>query len=168
MPHQGVRGGPPAARKRSAPPGRRDPEGSLGFFRQRTRPPVPEMIAFIDAGRARFGVERICKVLSEHRQGGFITGARVSQGQEPYALAALLARCRFDPRHRAHPPREHLRVRGALDVACAQTRRLGRGARTIPSLAVEGDLPDSRRASRLPRVGDNLERSWDRYTPRSG
>ena len=34
-------------------------------------------------------------------------------------------------------------VYGLLDVACPQTRRLGRGARTIPSLAVEGDLPGS-------------------------
>lgn len=56
---------------------------------------------------------------------------------------------------------ENTYVYGLLDVACPQTRRLDRGARTIPSLAVEGDLPDSRRASRLPQVGDNLERSWD-------
>ncbi|XEO16940.1 IS3 family transposase [Buchananella sp. 22MD1512] len=43
------------------------------------------MIAFIDAGRARFGVERICKVLSEHRQGGFITarGYRKAKNRTP-------------------------------------------------------------------------------------
>lgn len=43
------------------------------------------MIAFIDAGRARFGVERICKALTEHRQGGFITarGYRKAKNRTP-------------------------------------------------------------------------------------
>lgn len=56
---------------------------------------------------------------------------------------------------------ENTYVYGWLDVACPQTRRLGRGARTIPSLAVEGDLPGSG-ALCLSRGSDNLERSWDR------
>jgi putative transposase len=43
-----------------------DPEGGVGFLRGGARPPVQEVIAFIDAHRVRFGVEPICRVLTEH------------------------------------------------------------------------------------------------------
>lgn len=48
-------------------------EGSISFFRVRTRPSTSEMIAFIDKYRDRFSVEFICATLNKQRQGGFIT-----------------------------------------------------------------------------------------------
>ena len=49
-----------------AAPGQRDPEGGGDFLRGGARPPVAEIVAFIDAHRDRFGVEPICRVLTEH------------------------------------------------------------------------------------------------------
>ena len=49
-----------------AAPGERDLEGGGPFLRGGARPPVAEVIAFIDAHRERFGVEPICRVLTEH------------------------------------------------------------------------------------------------------
>ncbi|MEU8798593.1 IS3 family transposase [Spirillospora sp. NPDC048819] len=46
--------------------GERDPESSGGFLRGRARPATQVLIAFIDAFRKVFGVEPICRVLSEH------------------------------------------------------------------------------------------------------
>ncbi len=41
----------------------RDPEKSSEFLRGGARPPTQEIVAFIDANRAEFGVEPICTVL---------------------------------------------------------------------------------------------------------
>ena len=43
-----------------------DLEGGGPFLRGGARPPVAEVIAFIDAHREWFGVEPICRVLTEH------------------------------------------------------------------------------------------------------
>jgi putative transposase len=43
-----------------------DLESGVGFLRGGARPPVQEVIAFIDEHRSRFGVEPICRVLREH------------------------------------------------------------------------------------------------------
>jgi putative transposase len=43
-----------------------DPEGGLGFLRAGARPATAQIVAFIDDHRHRFGVEPICRVLSEH------------------------------------------------------------------------------------------------------
>jgi hypothetical protein len=43
-----------------------DPQGGVGFLRAGARPATAEIVAFIDAHRDRFGVEPICRVLSEH------------------------------------------------------------------------------------------------------
>jgi putative transposase len=41
-------------------------EGRIGFLRGRARPATQVLIAFIDAFKKVFGVEPICRVLSEH------------------------------------------------------------------------------------------------------
>ena len=41
-------------------------KAAAAFLRGGARPPVAEVIAFIDAHRERFGVEPICRVLTEH------------------------------------------------------------------------------------------------------
>jgi putative transposase len=41
-------------------------EGGVGFLRGGARPPTSVIVDFIATHRARFGVEPICKVLSEH------------------------------------------------------------------------------------------------------
>src|SRR5690625_3443287 len=46
--------------------GQRDPEVGLGFLRGGARPPTQVLIEFIDAHRQEFGVEPICRVLTEH------------------------------------------------------------------------------------------------------
>jgi putative transposase len=43
-----------------------DPQGGSGFLRCGARPPTAAIVAFIDAHHDRFGVEPICRVLSEH------------------------------------------------------------------------------------------------------
>ncbi len=42
------------------------PQGGVGFLWGGARPPVQALIEFIDAHRQRFGVEPICRVLTEH------------------------------------------------------------------------------------------------------
>ena len=49
-----------------AAPGERNPEGGSEFLRGGARPPTAEIVAFIDEHRHRFGVEPICRVLTEH------------------------------------------------------------------------------------------------------
>ena len=51
---------------RRAAPGQRDLEGGLGFLRRGARPATAQIVAFIDDHRDRFGVEPICRVLTEH------------------------------------------------------------------------------------------------------
>ena len=53
-------------RENRAASGQRDLEGGGAFLRGGARPPVAEVIVFIDAHRERFGVEPICRVLTEH------------------------------------------------------------------------------------------------------
>ncbi len=49
---------------RELPPGQRDPAQGVGLFCDGgARPPIQEMIAFIDDHREAYGVEPICKVL---------------------------------------------------------------------------------------------------------
>ena len=43
-----------------------DLEGGLGFLRGGARPATAQIVAFIDEHRHRFGVEPICRVLTEH------------------------------------------------------------------------------------------------------
>jgi hypothetical protein len=55
------------ARERRAAPGQRDPQDGLGVFRSGgARPQTALIVAYIDAYKDRFGVEPICRVLSEH------------------------------------------------------------------------------------------------------
>lgn len=53
-------------RRENSEPSERDPEERVGFFRGEARPPVPVIVAFIDSYKRWFGVERICRVLTEH------------------------------------------------------------------------------------------------------
>ena len=46
--------------------GQRNPEVRPGFLRGGARPPTAEIVAYIDEHRDRFGVEPICRVLTEH------------------------------------------------------------------------------------------------------
>jgi hypothetical protein len=46
-------------------PGERDPEDGVGFLRGGARPPTATLIAYVDAHRGRFGVEPICRVLTD-------------------------------------------------------------------------------------------------------
>jgi putative transposase len=48
------------------PPEPADLESGVGFLRGGARPPVQAIVAFIDEHRSRFGVEPICRVLTEH------------------------------------------------------------------------------------------------------
>src|SRR5690349_10623567 len=57
-PAGGARAGEPRAAT-----GQRDPQGSVGFLRDRARRSNQEVVAFIDANRHRWGVEPICRVL---------------------------------------------------------------------------------------------------------
>src|SRR6516162_3873151 len=53
------------AREQGAASGQRDPEGGLGFLCAGARPATAQIVNFIDQHRG-FGVEPICRVLSEH------------------------------------------------------------------------------------------------------
>ena len=48
------------------PPEPANPEVGSDFLRGGARPPTAEIVAYIDAHRDRFGVEPICRVLTEH------------------------------------------------------------------------------------------------------
>lgn len=64
-PRRSLRSGAEEGSGRAAP-GQRDFEVGLGFLRGVARPPTSVLITFIDAHRGEFGVEPICRVLSEH------------------------------------------------------------------------------------------------------
>lgn len=66
--------------------GERDPQGCERVFRQGARPPLTEMVRFIDEYRDRFGVELICRALRPAVT-GFITarGYRAAVGRAPSA-----------------------------------------------------------------------------------
>ena len=63
-----------------------DPQGCERAFREGARPPLTEMIRFINEYRDRFGVELICRVLRPAVQ-GFLTarGYRAAIGRAPSA-----------------------------------------------------------------------------------
>src|SRR5690606_6240273 len=63
-----------------------EPQGCERVFREGARPPLTEMIRFIDEHRDRFGVELICRVLRPAVQ-GFLTsrGYRAAVGRAPSA-----------------------------------------------------------------------------------
>src|SRR5512144_373745 len=70
--HGGDGAGAPAGEgERGAAPGQRDPADGVGFLCGGARPPLTTMIDYIDRYRAEFGVEPICRVLSE-------AGARIA------------------------------------------------------------------------------------------
>uniref|UniRef100_UPI001D006A63 IS3 family transposase n=1 Tax=Nonomuraea phyllanthi TaxID=2219224 RepID=UPI001D006A63 len=52
--------------ERRTPARQRDPEGRLGFLRGRARPATHALVTFIDQHADVFGVEPICRVLTEH------------------------------------------------------------------------------------------------------
>ncbi len=52
--------------------GERDPPVSEHVFRDRARPPLVEMIAFVDKMRGRFGIELVCRVMRQ-AEVGFLT-----------------------------------------------------------------------------------------------
>ena len=52
-------------REQGAAPGERDPQGSGAFLRGGAGPPTASIVTFIDEHHARFGVEPICRVLTE-------------------------------------------------------------------------------------------------------
>ena len=63
----GDRGDPGAEEgDRRAAPGQRDPEVGVGFLRGGARPPSPVLIDYIAEHKEEFGVEPICRVLTEH------------------------------------------------------------------------------------------------------
>lgn len=84
----GCGGGDQAAAEgeRRAAQGERDPQGRECVFRQGARPPLTEMVRFIDEYRDRFGVELICRVLRPAVT-GFLTarGYRAAVGRAPSA-----------------------------------------------------------------------------------
>ena len=106
-----------------AAPGQRDLEGGLGFLRGGARPATAEIVAFIDEHRDRFGVEPICRVLSEHGcqdrpehllggqeapTVGPLRARRVAEGRDPPGLGrqprGLWGRQGLDPAQpRGHP-----------------------------------------------------------------
>ena len=53
-------------REQGTQAGQRDPEVGVGFLRRGARPPVATLVAYIDDDQQVFGVEPICRVLSEH------------------------------------------------------------------------------------------------------
>ena len=52
--------------------GERDPPVSEHVFRDRARPPLVEMIAFVDKMRGRFGIELVCRVMRQGRLTAFL------------------------------------------------------------------------------------------------
>src|SRR5262249_60397730 len=52
--------------KRRAPPRERDLAHRECFFRLRAGPPLTTVVAYIDEHRGQFGVQPICRVLTEH------------------------------------------------------------------------------------------------------
>lgn len=79
--------------------GERDPPVNEHVFRDRARPPLVEMIAFVDKMRGRFGVELVCRVLRQ-AEVGFLTArgyratkarsASARQQRDELSLEALL------------------------------------------------------------------------------
>nr|WSY54186.1 hypothetical protein OG999_31385 [Streptomyces sp. NBC_00886] len=53
-------------RERRTASSERDLEGGVSFLRGRARPAVETLVAFIDEFKKVFGVEPICRVLSDH------------------------------------------------------------------------------------------------------
>ena len=54
----GIRAGKPRVA-----PGQRNPQVGLGFLRGGARPPTEQVVAYVEAHKASFGVEPICEVL---------------------------------------------------------------------------------------------------------
>ncbi|MGV3246269.1 IS3 family transposase [Rothia sp. 11254D007BW] len=62
-----------------------------GFFRSRARGTGPMMIRFINTYKDLFGVEPICRVLSEHLDGGFMTASGYYRAMSRVASARSLS-----------------------------------------------------------------------------
>jgi hypothetical protein len=76
----------------------RDPQGRQRVFRDRARPRPDEVSAFIDAYRARFGVEPICRVLDVSASAYYhrATGARSARAAGDERLLALIEQVHVD------------------------------------------------------------------------
>jgi hypothetical protein len=76
----------------------RDPQGRQRVFRDRARPRPDEVSAFIDAYRARFGVEPICRVLDVSASAYYhrATGARSVRAAGDERLLALIEQVHVD------------------------------------------------------------------------
>ena len=102
-----------------AAPGERDPQERVGFLRGGARPPTTVLVDYVTAHKAEFGVEPICRVLTEH--GMKIApstyydnvGRRPSGGQLRDAQIVELITRRAGPAEAVRP------VRRAQDVAAS-------------------------------------------------
>src|SRR4051812_10090006 len=76
----------------------REPQGRQRGFRDRARPRPDEVSAFIDAYRARFGVEPICRVLDVSASAYYhrATGARSARAAGDERLIALIEQVHVD------------------------------------------------------------------------
>ncbi|MFT3851359.1 MAG: IS3 family transposase [Ilumatobacteraceae bacterium] len=148
-------------------------KAASGFLRRGARPPVPQVIAFIDAHRARFGVEPICRVLTEHGCKVAPNTYWVARKRPPSARAQRDTELIVEIR-RVHA--ENLFVYGA-DKIWAQLNREGvRVARcTVERLMRAEGLSGARRGKafkittrpdeRQTRPADLVERQFKAATP---
>ncbi|WP_229023000.1 IS3 family transposase [Actinomarinicola tropica] len=136
-------------------------KAASGFLRGGARPPVQALIEFIDAHRQRFGVEPICRVLSEHGCGIAPNTYWVAKKRPPSARAT---RDRELTEEIARVHAENLSVYGA-DKIWAQLNREGtRVARcTVERLMRDMGLSGARRgrAFKITTRSDERQRRPD-------
>jgi hypothetical protein len=105
------------AGERRAASGERDPQERVGFLRGGARPPTPVLIDYIAAHRDEFGVEPICRVLTEH-------GCPIAPSTSAYGLDSR------DPRSgRRHAPGCVRSRRRAWHIRRSPTSPSGRPSR---------------------------------------
>ena len=121
--------------------GQRDPAGGVLVLRAGARPATAVVVAFIDDHRDRFGVEPICRVLTEHEVK--IAPSTLLRARRPGRRSARAIR---DERCAGRDPAGHPRpgarprpVRGAQGVAasCAATAPAARRLGPVPRCQVE-------------------------------
>ena len=150
---RGVRGDQAAAAgERGAAPGERDPEGGVGFLRGRARPATAALVRFIDEHKARFGVEPICRVLSEH--GCQIAPSTYYDAATPGAVGAGGAAMSSSRPRSAGSTQDNYGVYGARKVWLALNRE------GIAGGPVHGRAADARAgpARRPPRASGSAPR----------
>ncbi len=107
------------AREPRTAPGQRDPQVGCRFFRAGARPATAEMTRYIDAYRARFGVEPICRTLQ-------VAPSTYYAARMPAALGTLSARRGAEAEAQAGPRPALRRLRRPQALAPAAARRHAR------------------------------------------